>query len=45
MTDGRLEGIVLKDRTSRYRDGTRLGRSRSRIGAGMSARVWRFDRR
>lgn len=25
MTDGRLEGIVLKDRTSTYRDGTRVG--------------------
>jgi len=45
MTDGRLEGIVLRDRTSRYRDGTRLGRSRSRTAAGTSARVWRFDRR
>jgi ATP-dependent DNA ligase len=27
MTDGRLEGIVLKDRTSIYRDGSRMGLS------------------
>jgi len=44
MTDGRLEGIDLKDRTSRYRDGTRLGWSRSRTAAGTSARLWRFER-
>jgi ATP-dependent DNA ligase len=25
MTDGRLEGVVLKDRSSGYRDGTRAG--------------------
>jgi hypothetical protein len=25
MTDGRLEGIALKDRTSTYRDGSRSG--------------------
>lgn len=28
MADGRLEGIVLKDRTSIYRDGTRAGWSK-----------------
>jgi ATP-dependent DNA ligase len=25
MSQGRLEGIVLKDRTSTYRDGSRMG--------------------
>ena len=28
MTEGRLEGIVVKDRTSTYRDGTRVGWSK-----------------
>jgi ATP-dependent DNA ligase len=28
MIDGRLEGLVLKDRTSRYRDGSRVGWSK-----------------
>jgi ATP-dependent DNA ligase len=28
MEDGQLEGIVLKDRASTYRDGTRVGWSK-----------------
>jgi bifunctional non-homologous end joining protein LigD len=45
MTNRGLEGIVLKDRTSTYRDGrVRVGpRLRTRVGYEREA--WRFDRR
>jgi ATP-dependent DNA ligase len=50
MEDGRLEGIVLKDRTAPYRDGSRVGwtklKDRSLKDRSWCAReAWRFDRR
>ena len=46
MEDGRLEGIVLKDRTSTYRDGTRVGWSKVKHRSWYYEReAWRFDRR
>jgi bifunctional non-homologous end joining protein LigD len=45
MTDGRLEGIVLKDRTSTYRDGTRVGWSKVKDRSWYEREAWRFDRR
>ena len=45
MTDGRLEGIVLKDRTSAYRDGTRVGWSKVKDRSWYEREAWRFDRR
>jgi hypothetical protein len=45
MTDGRLEGIVLKDRTSTYRDGTRVGWSKIKDRSWYEREAWRFDRR
>jgi ATP-dependent DNA ligase len=45
MTDGRLEGIVLKDRTSTYRDGARLGWSKVKDRSWYEREAWRFDRR
>ena len=44
-TDGRLEGIVLKDRTSTYRDGTRVGWSKVKDRSWYEREAWRFDRR
>jgi ATP-dependent DNA ligase len=44
MTDGRLEGIVLKDRTSTYRDGTRVGWSKVKDRSWYEREAWRFDR-
>ena len=41
MTDGRLEGILLKDRTSTYRDGWSKVKDRS----WYERDAWRFDRR
>jgi hypothetical protein len=38
MEDGRLERIVLTDRTSTYRDGARVGGRRSWTAAGTSAK-------
>jgi len=38
MEDGRLERIVLTDRTSTYGDGARVGGRRSRTAAGTSAK-------
>jgi ATP-dependent DNA ligase len=38
IADGRLEGIVLKDRTSLYRDGSRAGWLKVRTKADTSAR-------
>jgi ATP-dependent DNA ligase len=45
MEDGRLEGIVLKDRTSTYRDGTRGGWSKVKDRSWYEREAWRFDRR
>jgi ATP-dependent DNA ligase len=45
MTDGRLEWIVLKDRTSTYRDGTRVGWSKVKDRSWYEREAWRFDRR
>ena len=45
MEDGRLEGIVLKDRTSTYRDGTRVGWSKVKDRSWYGREAWRFDRR
>ena len=45
MTDDRLEGIVLKDRTSPYRDGTRAGWTKVKDRSWYEREAWRFDRR
>lgn len=45
MSDGRLEGIVLKDRTSTYRDSTRAGWSKVKDRSWYEREAWRFDRR
>lgn len=45
MTDGRLEGIVLKDRTSTYRDGSRKGWTKIKDPSWYEREAWRFDRR
>jgi bifunctional non-homologous end joining protein LigD len=38
MSDGRLEGIVLKDRTSTYRDGSRAGWTKVKDRSWLRAR-------
>jgi ATP-dependent DNA ligase len=45
MQDGRLEGIVLKDRTSRYGDGGRAGWFKIKDRSWYDREAWRFDRR
>jgi ATP-dependent DNA ligase len=45
MTDGRLEGIVLKDRTSTYRGGSRAGWTKIKDRSWYEREAWRFDRR
>lgn len=45
MADGRLEGIVLKDRTSTYGDGSRRGWSKVKDPSWQEREAWRFDRR
>jgi bifunctional non-homologous end joining protein LigD len=45
MVDGRLEGIVLKDRTSTYRDGSRAGWHKVKDPSWIQREAWRFDRR
>jgi ATP-dependent DNA ligase len=45
MEDGRLEGIVLKDRRSTYRDGSRAGWSKLKDPSWYAREVWRFERR
>jgi ATP-dependent DNA ligase len=45
MVDGRLEGIVLKDRDSTYRDGLRAGWWKVRDPSSFEREAWRFDRR
>jgi bifunctional non-homologous end joining protein LigD len=44
MRDGRLEGIVLKDRTSTYRDGSRAGWTKVKDEAWYQREAWRSDR-
>jgi bifunctional non-homologous end joining protein LigD len=45
MQDGRLEGIVLKDRTAPYRDGSRLGWHKVKDTSWYEREAWRFDRK
>jgi bifunctional non-homologous end joining protein LigD len=45
MEDGRLEGIVLKDRTAPYRDGSRAGWAKVKDPSWYAREAWRFDRR
>jgi bifunctional non-homologous end joining protein LigD len=45
MRDGRLEGIVLKDRRSTYRDGSRAGWTKVKHPSWREREAWRFDRR
>jgi ATP-dependent DNA ligase len=45
MTDGRLEGIVLRDRTSTYRDRSRAGWTKIKDRSWYEREAWRFDRR
>lgn len=42
MTDGRLEGIVLKDRASTYRDGSRGGWTKVKDRSWYEREAWRF---
>jgi ATP-dependent DNA ligase len=44
MAEGRLEGIVLKDRHGAYRDGSR-GWSKVKDPSWHEREAWRFDRR
>jgi ATP-dependent DNA ligase len=45
MADDRLKGIVLKDRMSTYRDGSRAGWSKVKDPSWYEREAWRFDRR
>ena len=45
MRDGRLEGVVLKDRRSTYRDGSRAGWTKVKDESWYQREAWRFDRR
>jgi ATP-dependent DNA ligase len=45
MESGRLEGVILKDRTSTYRDGTRVGWLKVKDRSWYEREAWRFDRR
>jgi bifunctional non-homologous end joining protein LigD len=45
MIAGELEGIVLKDRTSRYRDGSRAGWTKVKDRSWSEREGWRFARR
>src|SRR4051794_16353165 len=42
MTDGRIEGIVLKDRESPYRDGSRAGWYKIKDRGWYEREAWRF---
>jgi hypothetical protein len=44
MVDGRLEGIVLKRRDSRYRGGSRVGWSEVQDRSWYEREAWRFQR-
>jgi ATP-dependent DNA ligase len=45
MADGALEGIVLKDRSSTYRDGSRAGWSKVKDPFWYGREAWRFQTR
>jgi ATP-dependent DNA ligase len=45
MQAGILEGIVLKDRRSTYRDGSRAGWSKVKDASWYQREAWCFDRR
>ena len=45
MAAGVIEGIVLKDRRSPYRDGSRAGWSKVKDPSWYERESWRFDRR
>ena len=45
MVDGRLEGIVLKERQSRYRGGSRAGWTKVKDAGWYEREAWRLDRR
>ena len=45
MLAGELEGLVLKDRTSPYRDGSRAGWWKVKDRSWYEREAWRFDRR
>ena len=45
MTDGRLEGLVVKDRRSPYRDGSRAGWFKVKDRSWYEREAWRFERR
>jgi ATP-dependent DNA ligase len=45
MVSGELEGIVLKDRTSTYRDGSRVGWVKVKDPSWYARESWRFSRR
>jgi ATP-dependent DNA ligase len=45
MEAGVLEGIVLKDRRSTYRDGSRAGWSKVKDPSWYAREAWRFNRR
>jgi ATP-dependent DNA ligase len=45
MQDGRLEVVVLKDRKSTYRDGSRAGWTKVKDRSWYEREAWRFDRR
>jgi bifunctional non-homologous end joining protein LigD len=44
MRDGRLEGIVLEDRQSTYRDRARAGWTKVKDRSWYAREAWRFDR-
>jgi ATP-dependent DNA ligase len=41
---GRLEGVVIKDRASRYRSGSRAGWTKLKDSAWYEREAWRFER-
>jgi bifunctional non-homologous end joining protein LigD len=45
MISGDLEGIILKDRNSTYRDGSRVGWLKVKDAGWYERESWRFDRR
>jgi ATP-dependent DNA ligase len=45
MEDGVIEGLVIKDRTSAYRDGGRGGWFKVKDRSWYEREAWRFDRR
>jgi ATP-dependent DNA ligase len=45
MMDGRIDGIVLKDREATYRDGSRAGWYKVKDRRWYEREAWRFDRR